>query len=138
MMFATRLSGLLLSALAIVGCGPSRDVELAPVRGIATLNGEPLTDGYVFVTPMQGRMAKGAIQPDGTFVLGTYTASDGAQIGEHPLTVLPPPAEEWAAPASGPRAIPHRYAQAQTSGLVAKVRPDEVNELRLELTTQPD
>lgn len=124
--------------LVVAGCGPSHDAELADVQGIVTLDGQPVTAGYVYVTPSKGRLAKGAIQSDGSFVLGTYEESDGAPVGEHPVTVLPPPAVEGAAPPSGERMIPARYAQAKTSGLVAKVDPSGTNDLQLELTTAPE
>lgn len=122
----------------IVGCGASREGGLAHVSGTVTLDGKPVTEGYVLVSPTKGRMAKGSIQPDGTFVLGTYDESDGAQIGEHAVTVLPPPIDEGSSQPSGPPSIPSRYAQARSSGLVAKVTPNDENFLELKLTTGRD
>lgn len=120
----------------LAGCGRSGGPALAPAEGIVTLDGSPLTDGYVFVTPKAGRMARGTIGADGRFVLGTFSDSDGVQVGEHPVTVLPPPTAEGSAPSPSALRLPPLYANAQTSGLTAQIAPGEQNELRLELSTK--
>jgi len=118
-------------ASLVWGCSDSP--EVAPVHGVVTLDGQPVTGGYVFVTPTEGRMAKGEIQPDGAFTLGTYGKSDGAKVGSHPVTIHPPAAQEWAAPSETDRRVPARYASAQSSGLTVEVRPGVDNELVLTL-----
>lgn len=119
---------------AFLGCGkPDHQLETAAVSGKITLDGAPLKSGYVFVTPSRGRMAKGTIQADGSFVLGTYSRADGAIVGTHPVTVNPIPQDEGA----GSRervSIPRKYTQSSTSGLTIEVKADEDNEVEFTLS----
>jgi hypothetical protein len=124
----------LVLVVVLTGCGKSKGPEVAEAHGIVTLDGKPVTEGFVFVTPSKGRMAKGEIQSDGSFVLGTFTNKDGVQVGQHPVTVLPPPAVEGSAPRKGSETIPAHYGQARSSGLVADIQAGQTNELKLELT----
>ncbi len=125
---------LMVGAAVTAGCGGSSGI--APVHGVVTLDGKPLTEGFVFVTPAEGKMAKGSIQPDGTFVLGTDSDSDGAQVGTHPVTVLPPTAEEGKPLSAVAKSLPRRYSIAQTSGITVDVKPNTDNELTIELSTR--
>lgn len=124
---------LLVALLGVAGCGDSNGV--ASVHGVVTLDGKPLTEGTVIVTPAEGRMAKGEIQPDGSFALGTFSESDGAKIGTHPVTVLPLPGGEGQPPSAAAKLLPRRYSVAKTSGLTAEVKPNTNNELTIELTS---
>jgi hypothetical protein len=99
------------------------------------LDGQPFTEGFVTVTPAEGRMSKGTIQPDGSFVLGTYSDSDGVKIGTHPVTVLPPTAVEGAPLSAAALSLPRRYSVAVTSGITVDVKPNTDNELLIEMTT---
>lgn len=119
--------------LPALGCGGASDV--APVSGSVTLNGQPVAGGFVFVTPEKGKMAKGEIGPDGAFTLGTYSSSDGARVGSHPVTVLPPPTQEWSQPSDGETRVPARYASTQTSELTIEVEAGVDNKVTLSLTT---
>lgn len=125
---------LFVATLVASGCGDSSG--LAPVHGVVTLDGEPLTEGFVFVTPTEGKMAKGTIQPDGTFILGTNSDSDGAQVGTHPVTVLPPTAEEGKPPSVVARSLPNKYSIAATSGITVDVQPNTDNELIIQLSSK--
>ncbi|TWU28669.1 hypothetical protein [Bythopirellula polymerisocia] len=125
---------LMVNTLCLVGCGGSGD-GLAPVHGVVTLDGKPLTEGFVLVTPAEGKMAKGTIQADGAFVLGTDTNSDGVKIGTHPVSVIPPPAQEGMPISTTAKSLPQRYTNARTSGITVDVKPDADNELTLELFT---
>ncbi|QDU88903.1 hypothetical protein Pla175_22870 [Pirellulimonas nuda] len=88
------------------------------------------------VTPASGKMAKGCIQPDGTFVLGTESDSDGAQVGTHPVVVLPPSAEEGQPLSAVARSLPRRYSVAQTSEVTLEVKPNAANEIAIELSSK--
>jgi hypothetical protein len=125
--------------LTLAGCGkPAYQLETAPVRGTVTLDGQPLSSGYVVVPTARGRMASGKIAPEGTFVLTTYDEGDGAQIGTHPVVVNEVPPDEFSSVPPQHRAkIPERYSSAGTSGLTVTVKADEENVLDLRLTTQP-
>jgi hypothetical protein len=124
-------------ACAIAGCGkPSYQLETAPVRGVVTLDGQPLPSGYVVVPTAKGHMASGKIQSDGTFVLTTYEEDDGAQVGTHPVVVNEIPVDEFSPiPKTQRVAIPTRYTRAGTSGLQVEVKSGEDNFLELKLTT---
>jgi hypothetical protein len=81
------------AAAALLGCEKS-PYELAPARGVVTLNGKPVPTGTVMFSPIAkedglnaGAPAFGAIQSDGTFVLTTYQDNDGAIVGEHWVTI---------------------------------------------------
>jgi hypothetical protein len=130
-------SFLVLLSLVAVGCGrPAHELETAPVRGQVTLDGAPLPSGYVVVPTARGRMASGAIQADGTFVLSTYEEGDGVQIGTHPVVVNEVPPDEFAnVPPERRVRIPTRYARAGTSGLSIDVISGEDNFKELKLTS---
>jgi hypothetical protein len=70
------------------GC-QSNAPELAPVKGIVTYQGQPLTRGHVVFTPLEntrGPQAIGLIQNDGTFTMMTLDRP-GAALGEHRVTI---------------------------------------------------
>jgi hypothetical protein len=78
-------------------------------------------------------MAQGKIEPGGTFVLGTYSADDGVQVGTHPMVVVPAPPDERV----GKRVpIPERYQHGGTSGFTIEVKPGEEHTIELKLTTK--
>jgi len=75
--------------------------------------------------------ATGAIGPDGTFVLGTYEASDGALAGKHRVVVIAD--HVIGTGAERPGLIPeptlhHKYREYRTTDLVAEVKagPNQV------------
>jgi hypothetical protein len=123
--------------LLLSGCRPSYQRDTAPVRGRVTVDGQPVTSGYVIVIPSSGRMAKGIIQADGSFIMGTYSARDGVQLGSHPVVVHPVPSDESSSrsrPPAGPT-IPERYGLAGTSQLQIEVTDDGNDDWNLQLTS---
>lgn len=124
-----------LTFAAITGCQPGHELETAPAFGMVTLDGQPLRSGYVIVCPERGRMATGAIDEDGSFVLSTYDKGDGAQVGTHSVIVKPPAIDEVGADHQAAKNLPRKYSVAKTSGLSVTVRPGERNELNLDLET---
>jgi hypothetical protein len=95
--------------VAAVGCalaaaGGCGGTNLYPVRGtVAFKNGAPFTPlvgGQVVFEPLEPaakESARGEIQADGTFRLGTYRSGDGARPGKYKVLVMPPapsPSEE--------------------------------------------
>jgi len=131
--------------VAAAGCGRSGP-PLASVHGMVTLEGTPLTHGTVSFVPdnargTRGRMALGAIGPDGRFVLRSFTADDGALTGFHTVAILcdellPVPADgaaEQPVPDEARSLIPVRYNDARTSGLTAEVKPGVKNEFLFNL-----
>jgi hypothetical protein len=81
----------LAAALLAPGCGSSSAEPptgaTVPVKGVVTYKGKPLTRGTVVFEPDSGREAHGGIQPDGSFVLTTFVADDGAMPGTHRVAV---------------------------------------------------
>ncbi|MCO6047158.1 hypothetical protein NG895_24940 [Aeoliella sp. ICT_H6.2] len=64
---------------------------MAEVAGTVTYGGEPVTEGTIQFYPTQaGPMAVGRLADDGTFVLSTSEAGDGARVGEYIVVVVPP------------------------------------------------
>lgn len=125
-----------LLAVAIGGCS-SHELETAQVQGIVTLDGKPLETGLVLFQPAKGRMAVGKIQPDGNYALFTYVRNgdDGAIVGRHRVSIVPPLAEGELDPAPMmKRLIPARYQSAGTSKLEFQVEAGRRNVINIELS----
>src|SRR5439155_6667441 len=78
---------------AASGCGGA---TLVPVSGTVTYkDGKPVTAGLVIFEPVSQKIsARGEIQADGSFQLGTHRDNDGALEGEYKVLVAPPPLPE--------------------------------------------
>lgn len=78
----TRLIALL-ALLTFTGCGGNESVD-----GTVRRDGELLATGKVIFSPIAGgKLAFGAIQPDGTFRLTTERANDGAVAGQYRVMI---------------------------------------------------
>src|SRR5262245_3614974 len=71
----------------LAGCGGGRT---AAVSGKVTYHGKAVTGGSLTFTPIPaggdrepGKPGAAEVQPDGHYVVGTYSQSDGAVIGRH-------------------------------------------------------
>lgn len=125
--------------MAAAGCGSDLP-EVAPVRGVVEFDGKPLAGfqhGGVIFTPHGGRPGKGVISPeDGTFELTTYSAGDGARIGEHAVAVsatVDDATRTIEGRYSGVRfVIPEKFADRDDSGLTCEVMP-KVNQIRIQI-----
>ncbi|MBN2296171.1 MAG: hypothetical protein JXM70_27315 [Pirellulales bacterium] len=132
----------ILCTIVIQGCGGTDRLSTAKVSGLVTLDGKPLSKGTVVFTPAAGRAATGKIQPDGTFVLGTYATSDGAVLGKHQVAVVARETKSRqggdpaAPPITGPSLIPERYSNSATSGLTFEVTDDGKNEFNIQLSSK--
>lgn len=136
---------LVVCALLCTGCtDESHRLETASVAGIVMLDGAPVTEGVVIFTPARGKMARGAINKDGTFSLSTYNDDDGAIVGTHQVAVISRLGNEEAliekTPARGQQLfkwiVPERYANGATSGLVFEVKPGVENHPTFELQSK--
>jgi len=85
----------LTTTLGLVGCGSE---GLAPVKGLVTFDGKPITGGMLVFSPVDekspgltGRPASAEVRPDGSYTLGTNRPSDGARVGRHRVGFTPPP-----------------------------------------------
>ncbi len=110
--------------LAVSGCGSGtgdpQGVPLIPVTGTVTYKGKPLTRGVIEFEPQQaGRLAKGAIHPDGTFTLTTYQDGDGVAAGLHRVSVHDTGGE------GKKEIVPLKYTQAASSGQDVEVSAEK-------------
>ncbi len=89
-----------------------------PVRGRVYFDGTALTDGTVtfhLIGPDPKKPTKtgdALLEPDGSFVLSTYTANDGAPAGEYIVTVTGTTGQK----------LPEKYGKAETSELRVTVK----------------
>jgi hypothetical protein len=80
--------------LATLGCGGGGEFEVAPVRGVVTVDGKPLAGGRLMFAPVAsaglkaGKTGFADIQADGTYAVSTYGSEDGAVVADHWVTVL--------------------------------------------------
>jgi hypothetical protein len=114
---------------------------MADVSGTVTLDGEPLREGVVSFIPMSGRAAKGEIQSDGSFVLGTYGTSDGARVGKNMVAIEAvhlgePTATDLIGLHDKKSLIPTEYNDPSNSQLVYEVKAGESNVFQIELSSK--
>jgi hypothetical protein len=120
------------------GCSQSGGADLAPVKGKVVANGKPVTGGSLLFAPTGGNIAQpatGAVNLDGTFVLGTKDADDGAAIGRHLVTYNAPPRtgqEDWDGYGTPPPEVVSPFEGLLPKSAEVEVKPGQ-NELTIEL-----
>jgi hypothetical protein len=82
-----------LVGLAVCACGPGDGYQLARVRGTVTHKGEPVRSGFITFQPDDskqtvGPLAMSKIAQDGTYVLSSKEADDGAVVGFHRVGIM--------------------------------------------------
>lgn len=98
---------LCLCTLLIAGCGGSSEVDIAPVTGTVTLNGEPLAEAYVFFTPKaEGRLSMGVTNDQGVYELKYRGTDSGAVVGDHIVGI-----STVAPESAGTERVPAAYLQ---------------------------
>src|SRR5262245_15950666 len=117
--------------LAMAGCGQSPTV---PVEGqLVWPDGSPARElaGYTVEATIEGGKvtARGDIDPEGHFRLGTFKIGDGAEPGILRVCVFPPPPIEGQPPP--PVKLPARYSQPENSGLVITAERGKRNDVTL-------
>jgi len=125
-MLRTGPGGLAVFALAAI-CGCSGQESTYEVTGKVTMaDGSPLNGGMVVFQAPRKPPAKGSIQPDGTYKLGTYEEGDGAVAGTHQVTIVPPTPPNWNEKKQGvpPDVFDPKYRSFTTSGLTCDVTDD--------------
>jgi hypothetical protein len=86
----------LCGVLALAGCGKPGPGKLYPVSGKVTINGKPMTSGFVGFAPEASPgtgsraqfMATGTIGSDGTYEIKT-DGKPGAPLGKYKATINP-------------------------------------------------
>ncbi len=75
------------ACIACLGCGAG--VDISPVRGVVQHDGTPLSGGKVLFSSTDGnKPVAGEIQSDGTFVLTTLSAGEGASPGRYLVSIV--------------------------------------------------
>ena len=104
-----------------------------PARGKVLFEGEPVAGAQLVLQSLdKGPSADAITGADGTFVLSTYTADDGAPAGEYAVTLV------WRKPLydasgkPGKNLLPARYARKDTSPLKVVIKSGK-NDLVFEL-----
>ena len=131
-----------------VGCQSELELDLTPVQGKVLFKDQPLKYGSVMFQPEgNGPLARGTIQPDGTFVLGTESTDDGVRprkcrvritafASQKPGAQTQKPGAQTSSQqelALGDSAIPTKYQSYGTSGVVVDIQPDMELPLIIEL-----
>jgi len=116
------------AALILRSHGP----QLYPVRGQVFYEGKPVVGALVAFLPKdpsspQGHIASALVAEDGSYVLGTHKANDGALAGPYVVTI-------WRPRGTIANALPSRYGSRHTTPLTAIVEmgPTEVPMFQLE------
>jgi hypothetical protein len=96
----------------------NRGPQLYPVRGQVFYEGKPAAGALVVFLPedpnkSQAHVASALVEPDGSYVLGTHKAMDGAMAGPYVVTV-------WRRRGTS-APLPARYASRRTTPLKATV-----------------
>lgn len=130
---ATHFASIATLLAAITGCFQSSS-DLYPVSGIVRFpDGKILRDGTVefeLTGQEQPVTSTSTIGPDGSFVLGTFTADDGAPVGKHRVVVVADYVIGNGAERPGlipPSPLHSKYRSFDTSKLVFEVKPQTNN-----------
>ena len=146
-----------LICVCIVGCGGEAQAPPAAVyavSGTVTFKGQPLVGADVtFINAEKSRSAFGRTNQDGEYRLTTFSSNDGAVDGKSAVTIAKfissaPAAvtpetesEDYQPPGFGEEEpevelksdIPAQYADQATSGLIAVVNAEGVNQIDFNL-----
>jgi len=112
-----------------------RPPKTAPVRGVVTLDGEPVAGATVIFSPSAAetsrrRAAAGKTDASGLFILSTFAKGDGAVPGTYTVTVIWEVADERGEVRS---LLPKRYADSRTSALTVQVAKGHENDVAFDL-----
>lgn len=122
---------LVLAALVGAGCGPE-DKRLN-VTGVVTLDGKPFEHGRIQFYGPNNQFSTAGISPDGTFIATDVIPGElrVAVVTPGGLVTLPPPDEKGLpvkkAGGEKARAVPTKYQNADTSGLVFNITPSSAH-----------
>ena len=141
------LLGLVALTALFAGCGPSRP-ETIYVKGVVTLDGNPVEGAAVLFSPTDGRPASGITDAQGEFELQTFAPRDGAILGTHKVTVTLKKVTGVAADPDGLSGevspggmqikwiVPEKYSKPNSSGLSIDVTNSIELPVSLHLTSK--
>ncbi|MBM3997193.1 MAG: hypothetical protein FJ303_24035 [Planctomycetes bacterium] len=100
-----------------IGCGPAR----YPVEGkVVYENGEGMPGGGTIIfepVDTAAKSARGNINDDGTFKMGTFAEADGVIEGKYRVAIMPTPPRNPNKPPKGYPPIQKKYTHHEKSGL---------------------
>ena len=122
--------------LGVVGCGSGK-LPTYPVTGTVTFaDGKPVAFGQIELYNAEHDLtARGKIQPDGTFELGTFADRDGAVAGQHQAIVVQIrlPGQLGKERTSHGQHVDARYADFSTAKLEFNVSSEQPNHWHIKL-----
>ena len=128
---------IVLIVVALSGCGRGGGLPTYPATGqVSYPDGRPLEGGTIIFESVEHTVtARGAIDIDGGFELGTYESGDGAVAGSHRVAISPP-SQMDVDPDEGevPALVHSRFTHPDTSALEFTVSADGPN--RFEVTVE--
>ena len=131
--------GWLLLALivaALFGCGRGDRLSTYPATGrVSYPDGRPLEGGTIIFESVEHAVsARGAIDIDGGFELGTYESGDGAVAGSYRVAISPP-SQMDVDPDEGevPALVHPRFTHPETSALEFTVSADGPNRFEVKV-----
>lgn len=132
----------LLLTPALSGCGGSSKPweVVVPASGQVTFEGKPVAGAQITLYPTSAEVPD-TVRPsattseDGSFVLGTYGANDGAPAGDYKAGIV------WfkvvdtgGGPVRGNNVLPQKYSNPEASGIVVTVNAPETRVAAISLT----
>jgi hypothetical protein len=127
-------------ALLTTSCGSRRDYgghPPYPASGKVMVNGQPVKGARVTLhggaVGPDGTAPQGWTGDDGTFVLSTYDANDGAPVGDYTVSII------WLTSRreGSPDRLNQKYAKPESSGLNVKIEAKKNVLLPFELSVDP-
>lgn len=108
-----------ITAVCVVstGCGDGRPARV-PVSGRVTIDGQPLSYGFIQFRPAGARASSARLNSEGRFTLKCFEDGDGAIPGQHEIVVM---ANEQIGANKTLWHTPKKYADQQTSGLKQEI-----------------
>lgn len=118
-------ASLLVAAIILLTCSACSRSNLHRVSGrVHFADGSPLTSGRVAIDFGDGRSARGRINADGTFKMGTLKDRDGVRPGTWQVTILDSDLLDFAT-GKVVQQVHDRFQNPETSGLSFTV-PDQM------------
>ncbi len=119
-----------------LGC--SGKIKTYPVTGKVTFeDGSPVKFGQIeFQSSQHPITARGKIQRDGTFMLGTYAETDGAVAGEHSVVIVQFVVNHMNVQVEHDHGhlVDRKYASYDSTDLTAEVDAASANQIDLKVT----
>jgi hypothetical protein len=132
---------MLVIAVVAFGCG-SGGLEIVPIEGTVTHNGEPVPNLLIYFVSTEGRPSWGVSDASGHFVLDYDGQHKGAKVGTHKIWVVDQSAniDPTIAMSGGPRPkrspaiaeIAEKYAQNKSTLQVEVKKADRNFQLKLD------